>query len=93
MDELWRKRIRWLGYLSIPGGVGFALLLGAMIGVEITGAHELSGPVVVFLILGVVLFIPFGVWATLVPFLHWAERYRGRHRMLWICLLAFETSG
>jgi hypothetical protein len=37
--------------------------------------------------------VPGMIWANLLPFMHWAKRYNGRHNTLWLCLLVFETTG
>jgi len=95
MDERWRTRVRWIGYLAIPLAVGLMLTLTAFVLRAIDAARGDSFgslPDALFPA-GVWLFFPEMIWLCLVPFLHWSERYRGRHRMLWLCLLVFETGG
>jgi hypothetical protein len=95
MDELWRTRVRWIGYLAIPAAAGAVLILSMFIFQAIANAGGDSTdrlPAVLFPS-AVWLFVPEMIWLSLVPFLHWAERYRGRHRLLWLCLLVFESTG
>jgi hypothetical protein len=93
MDEVWQKRVRWIGYLAIPASVGIVLLIGAVIGIAMAGGSTTDGGVVTLFVVGVLLMLPEMIWLNLVPFMHWAKRYRGHHSTLWLCLLVFETSG
>jgi hypothetical protein len=95
MDEVWQKRIKWIGYLAIPAAAGATLILGMFIlqaldSVSARFAGNLPG---VLFPAALWLFFPELIWLSLVPFLHWSQRYRGRHSMLWLCLLVFETGG
>jgi len=93
MNEVWQKRVRWIGYLAIPALAGIILLIGALIGIAKAGGSTTDGGVVTLFVVGVMLMLPEIAWLNLVPFMHWAKRYRGRHSTLWLCLLVFETSG
>jgi len=48
---------------------------------------------VIFRIIGLVLFIPWFIYAYVLCILHWKERYVGNHSTLWGILLLVETSG
>jgi hypothetical protein len=49
--------------------------------------------VIALVVSGVLLMVPGMIWVNLLPFMHWAKRYNGRHNTLWLCLLVFETTG
>lgn len=82
------------GYLAVPVVMGLLLILSAFLlrALENSDGHADHLPDVLFAT-GVWLFFPELIWLCLVPFLHWSQRYRGRHSMLWLCLLVFETGG
>ncbi len=92
MDELWRTRVRWIGYLAIPAAAGVTLFLIGLIGGLFDSGNQLPAAIWLFVV-AFLLMVPELIWLSLVPFLHWAERYRGRHSTLWLCLLVFETTG
>jgi len=95
MDPLWQTRVRWIGYLSIPVVVGLMLIFTAFTlrAIDTAGSHSSNSLPNLLFPTGVWLFFPELIWLCLVPFLHWSERYRGRHRILWLWLMVFETGG
>ncbi|MGA9982678.1 MAG: hypothetical protein WBD98_01185 [Acidobacteriaceae bacterium] len=92
MDELWLKRVRWIGYLAIPAAGGVTLFVVGLIGGMFTAGNASSAAIFLFVV-AFLLMVPEAIWLNLVPFMHWAKRYRGRHSTLWLCLLVFETTG
>jgi hypothetical protein len=95
MDELWQTRVRWIGFLAIPAVVGVMLVLTVFVvqAIANAGGGSLGNLPDVLLPSAIWLFVPEMIWLCLVPFLHWAQRYRGRHSMLWLCFLVFDTGG
>lgn len=93
MDPLWQKRVRWIGYLAIPASGGIVLLIFDFIGVVRAGGSTTEAGLVTLFLVGFLLAAPEMIWLNLVPFMHWAKRYRGHHSTLWLCFLVFEVSG
>jgi flagellar biosynthesis protein FliQ len=95
MDDLWRTRVRWIGFLAVPAAAALILVVGLFLLQAVASAEgrSLGALPKVLFPTAVWLFVPEMIWLSLVPFLHWSERYQGRHKMLWLCLLVFETGG
>jgi hypothetical protein len=92
MDELWRKRVRWIGYLAIPAAGGATLFIVGLVGGMFKTGNASSAAISLFVV-AFLLMVPEMIWLNLVPFMHWARRYHGRRSTLWLCLLVFETGG
>ena len=75
----------------MPCVVGIMLVVTAFIVQEVANKGGRSTDFGVLFPTAVWLFVPEMIWLCLVPFLHWSERYRGRHKMLWLWPLVFET--
>jgi hypothetical protein len=87
MRDLWfekkfavLRRCAWLAMAGVP-----LVVSGLFTRNAITQALEL--------LLAFFLIFPLILTLTVVPVLHWKDRYKGKHSNLWGALLVIETSG
>jgi hypothetical protein len=94
MDELWRRRFRWLLWLFYPAIGGVVLIVFDYFGIKATGSNETKDPALVGLFFaGFLLIFPVAIYGSIVTIWHWKSRYRGKHSDLWGALLLIEVSG
>ncbi len=94
MEELWRRRFRWLLWLLYPAIGGVVLIGFGIFGIKATGSNETKDPALVGLFFaGFVLLFPWIIYANIVTIWHWKGRYRGKHSDLWGAILLIEASG
>jgi len=86
MPELWRTRFEWLKNLGFVALLGLMFLIAALLANG--GAIQ-----TIFIVTGLLAFVPGFFYLFVVTIWHWKARYRGAHSDLWGALLLIETSG
>ena len=80
--EWFAPKWKWGRRFALSGLLGIPLL--------VAGAVTKSTPIGM---LGGLPFVPLLVWLSLVPILHWKDRYVGRRPIIWVAFMVLETTG